>query len=93
MKRECSGKHPPSGDESRLVETVDGPIAKLTEWGKSQGSYPDHCPASWSAHYSLYVKGQFISDTSTPEHARLLRDIALTLNAVHENGSGQGQLV
>lgn len=66
----------------RLVEVVDGPIARLIEWGRMRGEYPDDCPGTWSAHYSLNVAGVHIADTSSLEQAQMLRRIAVALNKV-----------
>lgn len=68
-----------SGD--RLIQPFNGEVARLARWGKERGTYPDGCKSNWTAHYSLTYKDQFISSTSTIEHAVLLREMAVTLEA------------
>lgn len=76
----CRGNHPEPEDS--LVTPVNGPVAWLRQWGTQVGTFPDGCPGGLSAHYSLYYKGRFIAQSSTPstEQAELLREIAMRLN-------------
>jgi hypothetical protein len=68
------------GEEYDLVPTVDGPVARVSEWGKQQGEYPDGCPATWTAHYSLYYGREFIASGTGKYFGNLFREIALKLN-------------
>ena len=68
------------GEEYDLVQAVDGPLARLSEWGKQLAHYPDGCPATWRAHYSLSYKGYSISNVYGGHDGAVLREIALRLN-------------